>query len=150
MFEIASYRHTTATSLSTIADIVAENSSAALMFDDRRLAEEIVSGLRVEPEISCAARFDENAGVVATYPSDLPASEVPTPAHVGVVLHWNDVAQALAAGSSVHLTKPVKGRRWKQRCGRSLRQPAAERADEITLVGASRSGKKFSDFATGG
>lgn len=91
MFEIVSYRHTTAKSLSTIADIVAENSSAALMFDDRKLAEEIVSGLRVEPEISRAALFDQNTDIVATYPSDLAASEVPPPAHLGVVLHWNDV-----------------------------------------------------------
>lgn len=64
-------------SLSAIAGIVAENSAAALLFDDEKLAQEILGGLHVEPEVTQAALFSNQGKLFATYPANLPASEFP-------------------------------------------------------------------------
>ena len=73
-YEVHRYRQGTARTLSTIAEIVAENSAAVLMFDDEKLAQQILSGLRAEPELSAAALFDKNGRLYATYPHDLAPS----------------------------------------------------------------------------
>src|SRR6185295_11133292 len=70
MYEIFSYRQTTTRGLSTIGDIISANSTAVLVFDDPKLAQEILSGLRAEPEITAAALFDQNGKLYATYPPD--------------------------------------------------------------------------------
>jgi hypothetical protein len=41
-YEIISYRQTTAKNLSTLAGIIAANSSASLIYDDPKVAEEII------------------------------------------------------------------------------------------------------------
>ena len=55
-YEIHSYRQATARSLSTTADIIAANSAAILIFDDQKLAEQILSGLRARRNLSPAPR----------------------------------------------------------------------------------------------
>ena len=93
-FEILSSRKTTATSLSTIADIVAENSSAALIFDDEKLAQEIISGLRVEPEIAAAALYNQQGRLVAEYPQ-VPGRVPPAPpGRDGIVMHLTGLTLA--------------------------------------------------------
>lgn len=77
-YEIHSYRQTTARDLSTTADIIAANSAAILIFDDQKLAQQILSGLRADPEITAAAFFDKAGKLFATYPSNSPASAFPT------------------------------------------------------------------------
>ncbi|HEY1717872.1 MAG TPA: ATP-binding protein [Verrucomicrobiae bacterium] len=76
-YEIHSYRQTTARDLSTTADIIAANSAAILIFDDKNLAGQILSGLRADPEITAAAFFDKNGKLFARYPADSPASALP-------------------------------------------------------------------------
>jgi PAS domain S-box-containing protein len=62
----------------TMADIIATNSSAALIYDDPRLAEENLSALRAEPDVAAAALYDKWGKVYAVYPSFLPASAIPS------------------------------------------------------------------------
>ena len=77
-YEIHSYRQATARSLSTTADIIAANSAAILIFDDQKLAEQILSGLRADPEITAAAFFDKDGKLYAVYRPDSPSSAFPT------------------------------------------------------------------------
>ncbi len=77
-YEIHSYRQANARSLSTTADIIAANSAAVLIFDDEKLAGQILSGLRADPDITAGAFFDKDGKVYAVYPEDAPASAFPT------------------------------------------------------------------------
>jgi len=77
-YEIHSYRQATARNLSSMADIIAANSSAVLIFNDQNLAQQILAGLRVEPDITAAAFFDNNGKLFAKYPAALPDSAFPT------------------------------------------------------------------------
>lgn len=76
-YEIRQYRHATASSLSTIADIVCENSTAVLLYDDQKDAQELLAGLRVEPTVSAAALYDENGRIFSTYPAGIGSSFFP-------------------------------------------------------------------------
>jgi len=77
VYEIHSYKETTSRSLSTIADIIALNSSVVLIYDDQKVAREILSGLRAEPEVSAAAFYDEDGRLYATYPAELSVADFP-------------------------------------------------------------------------
>src|SRR5882757_4317384 len=74
-YEIYSYKRTTTRSLSTIADIIAANSTAALVFDDPKIAAETLAGLRAEPEITAAALYDKSGKIYVTFPSNANAAE---------------------------------------------------------------------------
>jgi PAS domain S-box-containing protein len=90
-YELHRYRKATAQSLQTISLIIAENSGAVLIFDDQKLATEILNGLRVEPEISAAALFDQHGRLFATYLQD-PKFVIPEkPGMAGVGIHARDI-----------------------------------------------------------
>src|SRR5882724_9462158 len=72
-YEIRSYRQTLARNVSTVAEIIATNSPAALIFDDHTLAQEILSGLRAEKNVTVAALFEAHGKLYATYPASLEA-----------------------------------------------------------------------------
>ncbi len=55
--------------LKTIAGIVADNSTAALVFDDPTSAEETLSALRAEPNIVWARIYRTNGELFALYPT---------------------------------------------------------------------------------
>lgn len=66
-YEVRSYRKTVTRNLSSLADIIAANSASVLIFDDQTLAQKILAGLQVEPEIEAAAFYDEDGQLYATY-----------------------------------------------------------------------------------
>jgi len=72
-YEIRSYRQTLARNVSTVAEIIATNSPAALIFDDHTLAQEILSGLRAEKNVTVVALFEAHGKLYATYPASLEA-----------------------------------------------------------------------------
>jgi PAS domain S-box-containing protein len=76
-YEIHSYRQTTTRAITTMAELVGANSTAAVIYDDRKLAQEILSGLRADPDIVAAAIFDQNGKRYVTYPSHVPADRLP-------------------------------------------------------------------------
>jgi PAS domain S-box-containing protein len=66
-YESRTYKQTTTRSLSTLADIISSNSTAALMYDDPKLAREILAGLRADPDVVEAALFDKKGRLYSTY-----------------------------------------------------------------------------------
>jgi signal transduction histidine kinase/CheY-like chemotaxis protein len=56
-----------------------------LIYDDQKLAGQMLSGLRADPAITAAAFFDKNGKLFAAYPADLPAFAFPiTPGPDGI------------------------------------------------------------------
>ncbi len=80
-YELNDYKQTTRRTLLTIAELVASNSTAVLIYDDRKLAAEILSGLRAEQEIASAALFDKHGQLYASYAAT--AETVAFPANPG-------------------------------------------------------------------
>jgi PAS domain S-box-containing protein len=66
-YEFTSSRHSTAQSLSTLAQTIAANSTAALVFKDDKVASEILSGLKSDPDILGACLFDAEGELFASY-----------------------------------------------------------------------------------
>ena len=76
-YEIHSYRQAVARNMSTLADVIAANSSEILIFNDQKLARDILSDLQVEPEITAAALYDSNGKLFATYPATMKTPDFP-------------------------------------------------------------------------
>jgi len=76
-YEAVSFRARLVRNLSTLADVIADNSAAPLAFDNKAVAEEILAALRAEPDIEAAVLFDSDGNVFATYPKTLPLSLLP-------------------------------------------------------------------------
>lgn len=81
-YELRNSRKDMVTNLSATANVIAANSSAALVFDDPRVAQEILSAVRAEPEITAAALYDKSGALYVQYPTNLPVTELP-PAPAG-------------------------------------------------------------------
>jgi signal transduction histidine kinase len=77
-YEVYSYKQTTTRSLSTLGDVIAANSAAALIYDDQKVAQELLSALSAEPEIVAAALYDKSGQVYATYPQGRELRSFPT------------------------------------------------------------------------
>ncbi|HWA87029.1 MAG TPA: PAS domain S-box protein, partial [Opitutus sp.] len=91
-YELFSYKRTTRRDLSTIADIIADNSTAVLIYDDEKLAAEILGALRAEPDISAAALFDKDGRLYVTYPAGRPIPTFPqAPGADGITFGLHDV-----------------------------------------------------------
>ena len=76
-YELYSYKQTTRRSFSTIGQIIADSSTAVLIYDDHKLAAEILSGFRAEPEIALAALYDKSGKLYVGYPADQPTADFP-------------------------------------------------------------------------
>jgi PAS domain S-box-containing protein len=76
-YELLTFRQTTVNHLATVARVVAANSTAALAFDDRADAAEILSALRSEPDLEMAALYDAEGNLFTTYPPDIPTEVFP-------------------------------------------------------------------------
>ncbi|HZI34075.1 MAG TPA: CHASE sensor domain-containing protein, partial [Candidatus Binatia bacterium] len=68
-YEYLTFRRTTVRQLSTMGEIIAANSTAALAFDSRNDAAETLSALQVEPHIADACLFDKEGKLFAQYPA---------------------------------------------------------------------------------
>ena len=76
-YEYYSFRQTTKSHLSTLGRIIAENSTAALAFDDKKTAEEVLNALKAEPHIVAAGVFGNNGHLFVKYPKDLSIDNFP-------------------------------------------------------------------------
>lgn len=77
-YELYSYRQTTRRTLNTLGQIIADSSTAVLLYDDRKLASEILSGFRAEPEIASAALYDKQGRLYVGYPNDRTVEDFPS------------------------------------------------------------------------
>ena len=64
--------------ISTLAQIVADNSTAALAFDDRRTASDILASLRTRPHLAAACIYRPDSTLFAMY--SRPGGDAPCPA----------------------------------------------------------------------
>jgi signal transduction histidine kinase len=76
-YEFHSFRQTTVRQLSTLGAIVADNSTAALAFDSREDAAEILAALKADPHIVAACIYDREGNIFSRYPSNLTAKDLP-------------------------------------------------------------------------
>lgn len=76
-YEFITFRQTTVQQLSTLAEIIATNSTAALAFDSKEDADEILSAVRAEPHIVAAALYDKEGKIFSRFPENLPDSVFP-------------------------------------------------------------------------
>lgn len=76
-YETRSFKQRTMRTMDTIAGIIAANSTAALMYDDAKLAREILAGVRAESEIVEAALFNKQGKLYAIYPASIPRADFP-------------------------------------------------------------------------
>ena len=67
-YEFYAFRQNTTQKLSTLAQVIATNSTAALAFDDHKTATEILIALKAEPHIIAAALFDNKGVLFCRYP----------------------------------------------------------------------------------
>lgn len=77
-YEFFTFRQTTVQQLSTLGEIIASNSTAALAFDDRESAHEILSALKAERHIEAASLYDKNGQLFSIYPNDSPDNTFPS------------------------------------------------------------------------
>jgi signal transduction histidine kinase/CheY-like chemotaxis protein len=66
-YELVTYRKTATQQLTTLAQIVAQNSTAALAFDDRRSASETLAALRAEPNLVAACIYTKDGRPFAAF-----------------------------------------------------------------------------------
>lgn len=87
-YEVVSFRRTLAANMSVLAQIVGSNTTAALAFEDPKNAQEILSALSAERQITAAAIYDDSGKVFARFPITADAVAVPpNPARDGYVFH---------------------------------------------------------------
>lgn len=78
-YELVTYRQTAMRELSTLGQIMAANSTAALAFDSRADATEILSAVKAERSVVVACLFDEKGILFSKYPDDALVDSVTTP-----------------------------------------------------------------------
>jgi len=66
-YEVLNFRKTMLRNLTTLAEIVGDNSAVALDFDDPKAAQETLASLRVEPNITGACIYDKAGRVFAQF-----------------------------------------------------------------------------------
>src|SRR6266851_2729866 len=76
-YEFLTFRQTTVRHLSTLGEIIAANSTAALAFENQQDANEILAALKAERHIVAASLYDKNGKLFSKYPADLPAEAFP-------------------------------------------------------------------------
>jgi PAS domain S-box-containing protein len=92
VYESRSSAQVATNGMKTMADIIASNSTAALIYDDPKLAEENLSALNAEPDVTAAALYDRQGKVYAVYPAFLPVSAIPqTPSADGTKFTFREL-----------------------------------------------------------
>jgi len=76
-YELYTFRQSTMQKLSTLGEVIAANSTAALAFDNNKDANEILSALKAEPHIVAACLYDKNNKLFSKYPGSLADSSFP-------------------------------------------------------------------------
>ncbi len=69
--EVVVHRRSIVQELETLGEIISNNSTAAIIFQDRESAEEILGALEAKPNIVSAAIFGRNGQTLAHYPADI-------------------------------------------------------------------------------
>src|SRR5437867_10175716 len=76
-YELLTFPQTAVRNLSTLGDLIATNSTAALAFENQDDAQEILAALKAERHIVAAGLYDKEGRLFSKYPRDLPAGALP-------------------------------------------------------------------------
>src|SRR4030095_11678540 len=76
-YELLTFQQTTVRQLSTLGEVIASNSTAALAFQNQKDAQEILAAVKAERHIVAAALYDDTGTLFATYPEKLPTDSFP-------------------------------------------------------------------------
>ena len=76
-YEFATFKQTSLRQLSTLGEVIATNSTAALAFDNQTDATEILGALKAEHHVVAAALYDRQGNLFAQYPANAPATSFP-------------------------------------------------------------------------
>ena len=98
VLDMARFRKDMVRDLTTLADIVAQNSTAALSFRDPSAAQDTLQGLKARPTITAAAIYDAEDRFFVRYPPDGKADEGGA---VFLPLRERDSAEFVAGGLAV-------------------------------------------------
>ena len=79
-YDLIMYRRTLIREITVLADVLGNNSTAALSFNARDTAEEMLNALRTQPHIVTACLYDKNGRVFATYARPHAAANIPAQA----------------------------------------------------------------------
>jgi signal transduction histidine kinase len=78
-YELVTFRQTMARNLSTLTQVIAANSTAALAFDNPHDAKEVLSALAADQHIVAAGLYDNTGTLFAQYPDTAPQDGWPKP-----------------------------------------------------------------------
>jgi PAS domain S-box-containing protein len=76
-YEYVTFRRASVRQLATLGEIIAANSTAALAFDARDDAYEILASLRAERHVVAASLYDQQGNLFAYYPRTMSVNELP-------------------------------------------------------------------------
>jgi PAS domain S-box-containing protein len=115
-YEAFSFRGQLVRNLSTLAAVIADNSTAPLAFNNKAVAEEILAALRAEPGIEAAILFDGTGAPFASYPKELPRSLLPLTIRAeghefkdGALVHFERVLQESKPIGTLYLRSSLSG-----------------------------------------
>jgi signal transduction histidine kinase len=77
-YEVMTIRRTTIRQATTLGQIIAANSTAALAFQNQDDAKEVLSALSAERHIVAACLYDRDGHLFAKYPDAVPSNELPS------------------------------------------------------------------------
>ena len=77
-YELVTFRRALAVNIDVLAKIIGSNSTAAVAFDDRKSAQEILAALSAEHQITAAAIYDKSGRIFASFPETIAASDFPS------------------------------------------------------------------------
>ncbi|MFL6515646.1 MAG: ATP-binding protein [Chthoniobacterales bacterium] len=87
-YEVITFRRTLAANMTVLAQIVGSNTTAALAFEDPKNAQEVLSALSAERQITAAAIYDDAGKIFARFPQDAADRVIPpAPAREGYAFH---------------------------------------------------------------
>ena len=77
LYDFYSFRESTLQNISTYGQIISNNSTAAIAFESKEDAKEILSALKAEPHIVAASIYDANGQLFCAYPADYDINQLP-------------------------------------------------------------------------
>jgi signal transduction histidine kinase len=77
VYELFAYKRMMTRDLSTLAKTIAATSTAALVYDDQKVAQQTLSAFKSEPDVVNACIFDNAGHLYATYPAAAPPDLFP-------------------------------------------------------------------------
>ena len=76
-YELVTFRRSLAVNIGVLAQIIGSNSTAAVAFDDPKSAQEILSALSAEHQVTAAAIYDNSDHLFAKFPENAAVSQFP-------------------------------------------------------------------------